>query len=151
MAAKVIPDQEVERLIKAGLNQGEIVDYLREKHHIQVTRKAISLWSRRRGMPRQRPATPVDIIPWKIEPQHRHKQILTLLRTEAKVRRGDPVPPRLASTYPRWREMLRTEGLVVDYKPESEEGFVYVPRRKSDGDALVRMPKDITAAPRWEG
>lgn len=150
MAGKVIPDNEVERLLRAGLNQGEVVDYLAEHHDIHVTRKAISLWSRRRGLPRQRPATPYEIIPWKIEPQHRFKQVAHMLRAAARAERGEEVPPRIKGTYEKWRQMLQENNYVVDYDPESEAGFSYRVRKPTDGDLLVRMPKTITAASRWE-
>jgi hypothetical protein len=150
VAEKLIPDAEVDRLLRAGLDQGEVVEYLATHHNIHVSRKAISLWSRRRGLPRQRPATPYEIIPWKIEPNHRFKQVAHMLRAAAREDRGDAVPPRIAGTYAKWRQMLKDMDYVVDYDPETEGGFLYRKRKPSDGDLLVRMPSKVTAANRWE-
>lgn len=143
MPAKLIPDQEVSALLDAGWSLVRISEWLRKERGISVSPDAISIWRRRRGMPRIRPSSAVEIIPWKIEPQHRFKHALVMLRAESRVRRGGVLPATVAADHRNWRKRVREQNLVVEYRPDTAEGFFYVPKRP--GEDVTRMPKVVTA------
>ncbi|MFE7214984.1 hypothetical protein ACFU93_34605 [Streptomyces sp. NPDC057611] len=43
-----------------------------------------------------------------------------------------------------WRAMLTRDNVVVDYDPEAEDGFCYVPREESDDDIIRRPARKTT-------
>jgi len=142
MPAKLIPDQEVSALLDAGWSLVRISEWLRTEREISVSPEAISIWRRRRGMPRIRPASAVEVIPWKVLPQHRFKHALVMLRAEARVRRGEKLPSGIGVQHANWKKRVTERNLVVEYRPETPEGFFYVP--KHAGEDVTRMPKVIT-------
>jgi hypothetical protein len=43
--------------------------------------------------------------------------------------------------------MIKEEGAVVHYDPDTEEGFFYVPRQEGDDDLIHRPPSKTTPRP----
>jgi hypothetical protein len=62
------------------------------------------------------------------------------LRCEERRRAGHRLDLQMEARLRRWRHELELRGLVVDYDPGSEEGFVLVPRRQGVDHDLIREP-----------
>ncbi len=81
-----------------------------------------------------------SLVPWPIEKCHLWAYALMMLRCEERRRAGHRLDLRMEARLRRWRHDLDIRGLVVDYEPASEEGFVLVPRRPGIDRDLVREP-----------
>lgn len=81
-----------------------------------------------------------DLVPWVVQPRHRWAYPLSMLRADALLRAGDPLQPidrrRLAS----WLANMGDGDLVVNYDPDTDEGFGYSRRRPGIDTDLVRVP-----------
>lgn len=101
-----------------------------------------SLWSnygKRRGLMQPQPKAPDSLLPWSIKDQHRWHHCLMMLRAESRKRRGLSVREMDLARLDAFHAHLKAANVVVAYDPESEEGFMYVPREASDRD-IVRAP-----------
>ena len=73
--------------------------------------------------------------------EHQKDHLLTMLRTWARINRGDPTVPELARRrFENFRDRLEQDGQVVDYG--ATEGFHLVPRRRGIDHGLIRKPGD---------
>lgn len=143
MPRKVIPDNEVEQLLRQGLSQVRVSEILREEFHIDVTPHAISMWRRRRGLPKVK-ARP-DIIPWPVRTGHSSLWPAKMLRALARREAGEQLPGRVGVDLDRWLSKLDDGDLVVTYDPDTEQGWFYVRRRPGVDVGYVANP-DVPVA-----
>lgn len=144
MPAKVIPDSEVEQLLRQGKTDREIVEYLEQNQHITVTRNAIAAWRRRRGMDLKRNRYS-ELLPWRVKMEHTNLFVPKVLRTEARLRAGEEVPPLYLGYLERFKDRLAQafdgRGGVVHYDPDTEEGWWIVERRPGVDTDMIRNPE----------
>lgn len=69
------------------------------------------------------------LIPWQVQERHGVAYPLAMLRVEARRRAGEPLRPIDLQRVISWKLSLDDRGVVVDYDPDTAEGFHYVPRR----------------------
>ena len=79
-------------------------------------------------------------VPWKLKAEHRHRHAARMLRTQDRLEAGMVVGPTLVGQVTAWRESLEADNSVVDYDPDTEEGFWRVPRRPGVDKGWVRDP-----------
>jgi uncharacterized protein (DUF1778 family) len=91
-----------------------------------------------KGDPAQQ-ANVEEMVPWAISPEHRWAYPLMMLRAESKRRAGQEVTGSLSVRLDDWLAMMERENTVVDYDPQSTDGFAYV-TRTDDDTGLVRVP-----------
>lgn len=141
MPVKTLPDGEVRRLLKAGRGPTEIVNALREQG-IDVTPNAITMWARRHDIaPRTRRYD--TLLPWTLNPRHKHLYAAKMLRLEGRRRAGAVLlepQMRQLETWRRRMDEAAPGGVVVHYLPDSVDGFVYTPRRPGIDTDLIRVP-----------
>ncbi|ROR95528.1 hypothetical protein EDD28_0084 [Salana multivorans] len=141
---KVQDVAEVERLLREGATYQGMVDLYRAKYNIETSIQMWAKWRSKLGLP-TRVGRHLSLIPWKLDPRHRHLTPVNMLRGLDRVRSGDEsVPEALAQQVREWESRLREADRVVRYEPATEQGFFYVPRRPEDDD-IVRWPKVVTA------
>jgi hypothetical protein len=97
-----------------------VAEYLR-KYHVQTTVAMFSNFRRRQGLDR-RTVRDVDLIPWGVNREHRHLNVLNQLRNEARRRAGDALPDVMIRSLDVWIHNLKNDGLVVHYDPDTELG-----------------------------
>lgn len=87
-----------------------------------------------------------DVLPWKVEEEHKATAVMEKFRTIVKQRKGVELRQDEAMQLQRWLDDLSENGLVVNYHPKapansasSKGGFYYVPRT-ADDDWIIRRP-----------
>lgn len=143
MPAKLIPDNEVEQLIRQGKTDREIVEYLENNQGLVVTEGALRVWRYRRGLEPRR-ARYNDLIPWRVKLNHTHLYVPKLLRFEARRRQGLELNPRDAARLEKFKQNLAEafdgRGGVVHYDPETDQGWWIVERRPGVDTDIIRNP-----------
>jgi len=138
-ASKIQDEGEVFRWFAEGKTYEEMIALYREKYRVETT---MSLWAnfrRRKGLT-PRTTRDLDLIPWQVQERHRWAYPLQMLRLEGRRRAtGEPVRGADAGRHAAFLARLRDQHEVVEYRPETPEGFFYVPRQPTDVD-LVRRP-----------
>lgn len=134
-------DDELRRLVEAeGLTDAGIAD------RYGVTEATVRHWRKRANLRKERPER-IDhkadgTIPWEMNTAlgHHMDPIARLLRQRNRARHGMPMPDDVARRVEKMVEILKTEGLVIDY--DYEKGFVTRERDKDDApDVIVRIPR----------
>lgn len=89
-------------------------------------------------------AVPNELIPWQVREEHRWNYPIMMLRTEARRRAGDDNHlTRLMA----WLEQMNRDQTVVHYAPDTDEAFVYTPKRDGIDNDLVRVPEAESLPP----
>jgi hypothetical protein len=143
MGAKKIQDEaEVVRWFEEGRTYEWMSAEYQRKYNIEMTQSAWSNFRRRKGLNR-RTVRDDNLIPWAVNPEHRHKYPLMMLRSEARRRAGREMKPLDQIQLANWLKYISGLNAVVHYDPDTVEGFFYVPREASDED-LIRQPERKT-------
>jgi hypothetical protein len=80
------------------------------------------------------------LIPWIVSEVHRPSFALAVLRLESRQRAGYVLNPLDQERLDVWHKGLAAQDLVVDYDPNTDEGFTYVKRRPGVDLDLIREP-----------
>ncbi|GGS29443.1 hypothetical protein Snoj_25820 [Streptomyces nojiriensis] len=142
---KIQDESEVIRWFEEGRTYQWMIEEYQRKYNIETV---VSMWGnfrRRRGLDR-RIVRDDDLIPWFVKEEHRWAYPLAMLRAEGRRRAGKEPTGRDESRLVSWLDMLKKNGSVVHYDPDTEEGFSYVPRQAGDND-IIRRP-DTKTTPR---
>ena len=140
-AKKIVDESEVRRWFDEGRTHAWMVEQYRDKYGLEVVGSMFGNFRRRRGLDR-RSSRDDDLIPWAVEPRHRHQYPVTMLRQEARRRSGLPVTDNYATRLRSWLLDLHDRQQVVDYDPST--GFTYVPRSADDSDIIRRPSRKST-------
>lgn len=140
MSRKMVDESEVRHWIEEGRTYRWMVEEYERKYNLQVAPTMFSNYRAKHGLAR-RITRDDSLIPWDVKPEHRHDHILNMLRVEARLRAGQPVPEVHARKHASFMARLTEGNLVVLYDPATEEGFFYVPRQASDTDIVRQPPK----------
>lgn len=146
MAGKKIQDEgEIIRWFEEGKTYAWMVAEYKRKYGLEVAGSMFSNFRARRGLDR-RIIRDDDLIPWFVEKQHRWKNAVIMLRAVARQRQGKKVNAQTARALSSWLVSMQEQDLVVHYDPTTEDGFMYVPRRKGIDSDLIREPDKKTTA-----
>ncbi|MGC9669470.1 hypothetical protein ACNTMW_23320 [Planosporangium sp. 12N6] len=138
-AGKVVNEQEAIRWIEEGRTYRWIIEEYRRKYNIETT---ISMWGnfrRRRGLD-LRIIHDTELMPWKVEEQHRWQYAPMMLRAVGRQRAGYPISAELEPRVESWLRARREDDTVVHYDSDTDEGWFYVPRRPGIDTDLIRVP-----------
>lgn len=84
---------------------------------------------------------PNSIRPWQVKAEHCGSEIDHRLYEFAQRRNGQPLTDQQAATLDAFLARLDRERKVVDYNPDSANGWLLVPRHPSDDpDSIIRQP-----------
>jgi len=133
---KQIPDSLVEQLLRRGMTDTAVVDYLAEHENVHVTRQAISIWRKRKGLEMKR-RQPPRALPFDQRPEHRTKEAPRVIRLYAKVQRGESISKEDQRRLDRALEALG-EDKVFYY--DEEDGWFLTSRTAGD-EGIVRLPR----------
>jgi hypothetical protein len=135
---KIQDEQEVVRWFREGRTYEWMRETYKEKYGIDTTSPMWSAFRRRKGLDR-RNLRDDNLLPWKLNEEHRHVYPAMMLRAEARLRAGRELAGRSGQRLANWKRMLEDNKLVVHYDAATEEGWFYIPREESDTD-LIRRP-----------
>lgn len=142
MTSKLQNEGEFVRWWNEGKSYEWIVNKYKSKYDIDITIGAIGNWRARLGLDR-RQERDMDLIPWAVRPEHRHRHALGMLRALGRRRAGGEMTERMGQLLDNWLLSLQESDAVVYYDPDTEEGFFYVPREPGDAD-IIRRPRRST-------
>jgi hypothetical protein len=141
-AVRKLPDNTTLRQLRA---QGWTIGQIGDKYG--VTEAAAWKALERAGFT-ETVETYRDIMPWDIDPKHRSTAIVQRFRSLMKIKKGIPLNPTEQHLLDAWIKVMKENNVVLDYHPEAPPndasrlgGFFYTPRRKADGDGIIRRPK----------
>lgn len=138
---RIVSVAEVKGWYDAGWTYRAMAEEHERLHGVRVSLTAFSELRVREGWePRIRRNT--DLIPWAVKPEHRFHYFLTQLRAEGRARQGKPLSTHAQANLDAFKRDRLGKLYVVDYDPDSEDGFTLVARRR--GEDMVRQPKRKT-------
>lgn len=137
----VPPPAELKKLRDQGMTQQQIADRVFEETGHRITRNAVTMALKRAGISGGVRRYDFEI-PWKVSARHERHYALAMLRALARRRLGLPLSAEVDKRLDSWLETLDREQWVVGYVADSEKGFYYVPRLKTDDkNNVVRKPE----------
>lgn len=142
---KLPSDSILEAWLNEGLSHKQIRDRIQLEFGEDVKLSSVSSHLSRIGATNR--VRYDDSIPWgRISSDHNHCYQITMLRIEARLRRGETVREVDRERFQRWRQELTKKGVVVHYDYNTVEGFWYVPARPGIDTGLVRRPEVVSEA-----
>ncbi|MEU6883247.1 hypothetical protein [Streptomyces sp. NPDC046712] len=135
---KIQDEQEVVRWFMEGRTYEWMQQTYKEKYGIDTSIPMWAAFRRRKGLDR-RNLRDDNLLPWKVNEEHRHRYPAMMLRAEARLRAGKELTGRSGQKLANWKQMLTDDELVVHYDAATEQGWFYIPREDSDTD-LIRRP-----------
>lgn len=73
-----------------------------------------------------------DVIPWHVKVEHNYSYVLTMLRYFARRKHNLGLTDEQESRLDSWLATMKEQNAIVVYRPNSPDGFYYVPRRKGE-------------------
>jgi hypothetical protein len=142
-------EAEVHRWYIQGATYAWMVREYQRKYDLRVSPSIFSYRRSTRGWERRRQTREDALFPWAVKEEHRWHRYLVMLRLEARFRRFgvETMRDRDVRDLAAFRERLKTSDMVIDYDPNTEDGFLLVPREPTDTD-IVRQPSEAFWAAR---
>lgn len=129
MTRTPISKDTIQRYIRMGLTQREMVDKFYEETGERRARSSFAVAASRKGVTNPR-STPHYDLPWKNVPREHYCYEQRMLRALRSRERGKPNKDARDGTLDKWMEMMDSEQLVIMYEPTL--GFFRVPREPAD-------------------
>jgi hypothetical protein len=149
MVASIIDSTEGGELeVHKWYDQGETYAWMakeyKRKYDLTVSAAIFSYRRSTRGWERRRRTRDDALFPWMVKDEHRWHRHLVMLRLEARHRRfgAETMRDRDVRDLMSFRERLKEADVVIHYDPNTEDGFLLVPREPRDSD-IVRQPSDV--------
>ena len=137
------PTQELKRLVALGMTHQQIVQYLREKHDIVVSRSSVSAALSRAGLTEREGMRYKEELPWRIKAEHLTQYPARMLRLLGRRRADIELTADEDNRLDAWLESLEEREIVVAYAP-NDGGFIYVDADEiGDGENGVPIRKRI--------
>lgn len=150
-APRLLPDKTtLERLRRQGITYKEIAEMY------GVTDAAVYLRLKADGLAKGRTVSHKDLIPWTVKGEHAHAHPALMLRVLSRRQQGLTNSEPRERMLDRWLAGLEEHNVVVCYDPDAlpnpaspvTGGWFYSPRRKGDGDSIIRYAKPGKALPK---
>jgi hypothetical protein len=132
----VLSRNAVERLLRTGLNDQQIADWILEHEHEQVTRQAVSAARRRWGLEATRPT--LRSVPWRLRPGDDTHELTRAVRSFARRQAGRELVPGDAKRLARVEAWLAERDGVLFY--DEVVGWVVIRRRPGVDLGIIREP-----------
>lgn len=141
---QTVPDAtQMRRYLESGLTQQQIADKWEEDSGNRCSRSAIGMAISRYGLKSSKPRPRyADMLPWKLNEEHRMATIARKLRLEQRRREGGKLSDYELEWVQAFINDLEQRDAVVHYNPKTAKGFWLVardPERDAPGD-LIRRP-----------
>ena len=137
---KIQSVDEVRRWYEEGLTYKEMAELHEEKYGVRVTPSGFSALRQRMGW-ESRLAGDDPLMPWEVDSSHQSSYLYLMLRREIRRRQGLPwISSTPEEKQDQWVQGLRDAGAVVDYRPDTKEGFFLTYAREGIDNDLIREP-----------
>lgn len=145
---QLMPEKTVlERYLREGLTQVEMVARIADEYNVEVTRSAVAQSIRRHGLSGEGSPRYTDTVPWKVDQaRHGRRYAVRMLRLLGRRRRGGKLNAEEASKLDSWLNMLAEANAVVGYDPEDPEGFIFMDPVGDDGKDGIPIHRPIVKA-----
>lgn len=132
---------ELRRLLDQGMTHQAIADYVYETTGERVGRVAVSSAVSRHALNATPRRPRYDrYIPWRVVGKHQKRYAARMLRLYSRRELGQRLPEVDARKLDSWLATMDADGVVVTYRPQLAEGFVYVDRTKVQTDGPIAVP-----------
>lgn len=123
-------------MLRSGATQQEVAD------RFGVTQAAVSANIKRGNIKIEYPnQTEGRAVPWHpIRPEHRDRYLIRMLRAAYRREQGLKSAPVLEAMLDKFLQAAEERDFVIDYDPDTEEGFFRVERRRGIDTGLVKDP-----------
>ena len=138
--SKVVNQQEIVRWFEEGRSLSWMVQEYKRKYHVDVTDSMFGNIADDLGI-EYRLVFADELVPWKVEPEHKMQYRAVRLRDESRRRAGKLLDEKRIKRSLSWVASLNERGVVIDYDP-AQGGFIEVPRTEEDTD-IVRQPTAV--------
>lgn len=127
---------EATQMLRSGATQQEVAD------RFGVSQAAVSANIKRGNIKIEYPnQTEGRSVPWHpIRPEHRDRYLIRMLRAAHRREQGLKSAPVLEAMLDKFLQAAEERDFVVDYDPDTEEGFFRVERRQGIDTGLVKDP-----------
>ena len=125
------PDQELIKMVDAGLTHQAIADRVSSEVGQPVSRSAVSAALHRAGASKNNHRYK-DVIPWTVKTEHAGAYHVRMLRLVGRRRQQLPLNEDESQRLNRWLKELDRLNAVVAYAPHTAMGFHYVERDEAD-------------------
>lgn len=144
-ARKVQDERELVRWYREGRTGAWVQDEYRRKYGVEVSENffsnAIHKLRDRYDDLEPRVARYDDLLPWRVREEHLYTYPAQMLRMEGRRRAGEQLAMGYQRRLDNWLGRLRADDLVVHYDPDTDAGFMYVPRRAGIDTDVIRDPR----------
>ena len=139
--------EDLKRWVDEGYTDSQIADIVgREFHTDPPAKQTVAYWRQRHGIRRNRVIAPrLDhsaVRPWKVKAKHTGDGIEHRLYEYSNRLHGRRLSPSADRRLDDFLDWLREHDVVVDYDPDSEQGWLF--RRR---DPALDRPEDIIRRP----
>ncbi|MFC0622803.1 hypothetical protein [Kribbella deserti] len=125
------------------LRDGKSFAWMSSEHerlyHITISHGTWSKLARKNGIVRN-VNSDSSLIPWNVKPEHRAHHYYTMLRLERRRKAGKPLSEKDQTVLQYYKNARQADDQVIDYDPDSEQGFTHVPRRPGIDRGMIREP-----------
>lgn len=141
-ARRILPsDSILAKWREQGLTYRQIADRVYEQTGERVNPPTIGAALSRAGLTDR--VRYDEALPWdKIMTKHNYHYAASMLRYYARRGRGLPLTAEQEERLDSWLERLKREKAIVVYRPDSPDGFYYVPRKKGERGPARKPSKD---------
>lgn len=138
---KIESVDEVRRWYEEGLTYRQMADRHLEKYGVQVSPSGFSSVRRKMGW-ESRLAGESPLMPWHIKKEHQSTYIYLMLRREIRRREGLPwMSKDPTANLDAWIDGIKSNGAVIDYRPDTKNGFFLTYARPGIDNDLIREPE----------
>lgn len=144
---------DLRRWVREGLTDQEIGELVGQlTNQAPASKQAVAYWRRKHGVKRDRNRAPdLDhswVRPWRVKMEHTGDGIEHRLYDFSRRRQGRKLLPRDERLLDDFLEFLNRQGWVVDYSPETPEGWLFRVRDPEidDPDNIIRRPQGGVSA-----
>lgn len=131
-ARRILPsDSTLAKWREEGLTYRQICDRVYEQTGERVNPPTIGAALSRAGLTER--VRYDDALPWDhIRTEHNNHYAAAMLRAWARKKRSLPLTKEQEARMESWLARLKAENAIVVYRPNSPDGFYYVPRRRGE-------------------
>lgn len=128
---------ELRRMVDSGLTHAQIAERVAAETGYPVAPKTVSAALSRAGETKQRRYE--RELPWRVKTDHLYRYEAQMLRALGKRNAGLPESEYARTRLDSWLRKLESNGLVVVYVPDTEEGFFLIKGERDDPGVPVKQ------------
>lgn len=118
-------------MLDLGMTRQQIVENVYDRTGHRVTVNAVSMACKRAGIPPRGRRYP-EFLPWRVRAVHEGHYAQAMLRLAGRRQEGTPLSKDETARLDSWLAKLERYRAVVQYDPDSADGFTYEKREPGE-------------------